>query len=376
MHGADWTKIRAKFAPLVDRVTDRDELNDLLAQMLAELGTMHSQIATGDLRTAQDSGQPGFLGATFAREPGGARIAHIYRTDPELPNDRSPLARPGVDAREGDLITAVNGTPLTAVDDIAQLLVDRAGQQVLLTLARSDPAAKDKGPKEIRTVVSAVDARHNAGLRYSDWEESRRTLVQNAGDGRIGYLHLRAMSKDDIATFAREFYAQVDREGLIIDVRRNNGGNIDSWVIEKLLRRAWAYWKPRYGEHHSRVNMQQTFRGHLVVLVDEDTYSDGETFAAGIKTLGLAPLVGMRTAGAGVWLSDSNRLADRGMARVAETPQFAVGTGEWLVENKGVEPDVTVENLPNATFKGEDAQLDAALKLLMEKMTTDPMKPL
>ena len=168
----------------------------------------------------------------------------------------------------------------------------------------------------------------------------------------------------------------VDRDGLIIDVRRNNGGNIDSWVIATLLRRAWAYWKPRYGSHGDATNMQQSFRGHLAVLVDEDTYSDGETFAAGIKALGLAPLIGMRTAGAGVWLSDDNRLADRVLARAAETPQFAIGTGEWLVENKGVEPDMTVENLPNATFKGGDAQLDAALKLLLEQMKTEPVKPL
>jgi len=378
MRGTDWPAVRAKYAPLVERVTDRDELNDVLAQMLAELGTMHSQIAPGDLRAAQDGGQPGFLGATFTREPGGARIAHIYRTDRELPDDRGPLAAPGVDAREGDLITAVNGTPVASVDDIAQLLVGQAGQQVLLTLSRTDPAAKDKPakPQEIKLVTTATSAVHNTDLRYSDWEESRRAMVEAAGGGHIGYLHLRAMGKNDIATFAREFYAQFDRDGLIIDVRRNDGGNIDSWVIEKLLRRAWAYWTPRYGAHGTATNMQQTFRGHLVVLVDESTYSDGETFAAGIKSLGLAPLIGMRTAGAGVWLSDDNRLADRGLARAAETPQFAMGTGEWLVENKGVTPDIVVENLPNATFKGGDAQLDAAIKAVQEKMKTEPVKPL
>jgi len=378
MRGTDWPAVRAKYAPLVERVTDRDELNDVLAQMLTELGTMHSQIAPGDLRSAQDGGQPGFLGATFTREPGGARIAHIYRTDRELPDDRGPLAAPGVDAREGDLITAVNGTPVSSVDDIAQLLMGQAGQQVLLTLSRTDPAAKDKAakPQEIKLVTTAASAVHNADLRYSDWEESRRAIVEAAGGGHIGYLHLRAMGKNDIATFAREFYAQFDRDGLIIDVRRNDGGNIDSWVIEKLLRRAWAYWKPRYGAHGAATNMQQTFRGHLVVLVDENTYSDGETFAAGIKSLGLAPLIGMRTAGAGVWLSDDNRLADKGLARAAETPQFAIGTGEWLVENKGVTPDIEVENLPNATFKGADAQLDAAIKAVQEKMKSDPVKPL
>jgi tricorn protease len=383
MHEVDWLKVRAKFAPLVARVTDRDELNDVLAQMLAELGTMHSQIRPGDLRSAADAAKPGFLGGIFTREPGGVRIAHIYRTDRELPGERSPLARPGVEAREGDLITAVNGIPAASADDLALLLDGTAGTQTLLTLARAEPPAKDaKDPKakpakdrELKTIVSPVDAVENARLRYSDWEEGRREAVEQAGGGKIGYLHLRAMGKDDIAGFARDFYAQIDRDGLIIDVRHNNGGNIDSWVIEKLLRRAWAYWKPRYGQAHG-TNMQQTFRGHLAVLVDETTYSDGETFAAGVKTLGLGPLIGRRTAGAGIWLSDDNGLSDRGMARAAERPQFAIGTGEWLVENKGVEPDVTVENPPNATFNGGDAQLDAAIGLLQDKLKTDPVKRL
>ena len=122
--------------------------------------------------------------------------------------------------------------------------------------------------------------------------------------------------------------------------------------------------------------MQQTFRGHLAVLVDQSTYSDGETFAAGIKALSLAPLIGKRTAGAGIWLDDDNRLADRGMARVAEFPQYSAKTGEWLVENKGVEPDVVVDNSPNATFNGADAQLDAAVQLLLKQLTADPVKKL
>lgn len=372
MRGVDWPAIRAKYAPLVERVTDRDELNDVLGQMIAELGTLHSQIRPGDLRAAQDSEGAAFLGAVLRREPGGARIAHIYRGDAELPNDGSPLARPGVDARDGDLITAVDGQPVAGARDIAELLAGRAGQQVLLTLQR-DTSDKPGGRKtaEVRTIAVAVNAKRNDALRYGDWEESRRAAVEAAGGGRIGYLHLRAMGRDDIAAFAREFYAQFDRDALIIDVRRNNGGNIDSWVIATLLRRAWAHWQPRYGRGYN-FNMQQTFRGHLAVLVDERTYSDGETFAAGVKALGLGPLIGMRTAGAGVWLSDDNRLADGGMARAAETPQYLVGTGEWLIENKGVDPDIAVENLPKATFQGTDAQLDAAVRTLLQTLEAAP----
>jgi tricorn protease len=247
---------------------------------------------------------------------------------------------------------------------------------VLLTLNRTEPG-KDKKPvhREVKTVVTPVDGVGNGRLRYADWEQGRRDAVEHSGGGKIGYLHLRAMGKDDIAAFAREFYANIDRDGLIIDVRHNNGGNIDSWVIEKLLRRSWAYWTGRYGAHHE-TNMQHTFRGHLAVLVDETTYSDGETFAAAVKSLNLAPLIGKRTAGAGIWLSDSTTLADRGAARAAETPYFAVGTGEWLVENKGVEPDIAVENPPKATFDGGDAQLDAAVKYLQDKLASEPVKKL
>jgi tricorn protease len=386
MLGVDWPAIRAKYAALVERVTDRDELNDLLGQMSSELSTLHSQVRPGDLRTASDSGKPAFLGAIFAREPNGARIVHIYRTDPEIPNERGPLDRPGVDVREGDLITAVNGTTVSAVGDIAELLTGRDGQQLLLTLTRGspvDPNAKDQPAKdpqieyrEIKAVVTAVDFDHNDALRYSDWEQGRRNVVDSASGGRIGYLHLRAMANDDIASFAREFYAQIDRDGLIIDVRRNNGGNIDSWVIEKLLRRAWAFWNSRYDRYHD-TNMQHTFQGYVAVLIDQATYSDGESFAAGVKELHIGSLIGTRTAGAGVWLSDAHTLmADNGNLRTAENAQILARTGALLIENKGVEPDITVENLPNATFKGGDAQLEAAVRFLLEKLKTDPVKRL
>ena len=367
MHGADWAAAKTKFAPLAARVTDRDELNDVLAQMSTEVSALHSQIRPGDVRAAQDTPQAGFLGALYERQADGYRIAHIFRTDPEVPSERAPLAQPGVDAREGDVITAINSRPVSEVADIAELLANQAKNQVLLTLKRNG--------KDVRTVATAIDARRNDSLRYGDWEEERRARVEKAGGGKIGYLHLRAMGPEDIATFAREFYAQYDRDALIIDVRRNNGGNIDSWVIEKLLRRTWAVWHRRGGKR-ATANMQQTFRGHLAVLIDERTYSDGETFAAAIKALKIAPLIGRKTAGAGVWLSDDNPLVDLGRARVAEMGQFSYADGTQLVEGKGIEPDIDVENLPNATYLGADAQLDRALKLLTEQLKSDPVKPL
>lgn len=367
MRGVDWNIVRSKYTPLVERVTERAELNDILGMMVAEVGALHSQVQPGDIRRPAPEGSPAGLGAVLARTAKGYRVEHVYRTEPELPNARGPLALPDVDVREGDTITALNGKPVLEARDISDLLLNQADKQVLLNVATA------KGTQRSVIVTPVAQARH-ATLRYGDWEQGLARKVDEASKGRIGYLHLRAMGANDIATFAREFYANVNRDGLIIDVRRNQGGNIDSWIIEKLLRKAWAYWAPPSGRTYP--NMQNTFRGHLVVLVDELTYSDGETFAAGIKSLGLAPLVGKRTAGAGVWLSDRNRLSDNGMVRVAENGQFSEADGQWLIEGVGVAPDVEVDNLPHASYKGHDRQLEVAIEMLQKKLKEQPVKPL
>jgi tricorn protease len=193
-------------------------------------------------------------------------------------------------------------------------------------------------------------------------------VAHQASGGRIGYLHLRAMGPADIADFAREFYAQLDKEALVIDVRFNGGGSIDSWVIEKLLRRAWAWWQTRHPEGGGTYpNMQNAFSGPLAVLINEQTYSDGETFALGVQKLRLGAVIGTPTSGAGVWLSDSNRLADNGLMRAAELAQIDA-EGGFLIEGRGVQPDRLVDNLPRATFQGEDQQLQAAVAHLLQQL--------
>jgi tricorn protease len=365
MRSVDWEAVRRRYEPLVARVTDRYELDDLLGQMAGELGILHSQVRGADLPEDDESAAPAFLGAALARDGDGVAISRIWRSDPELPSQRSPLARPGVDAAPGDRIVAINGGAVHDLAEVAAELDNQAGQQVLLELRR--------GGANHRTIVEPVAARREAELRYGDWVEGRRERVAAAAEGRIGYLHLRAMGSRDIATFAREFYANYDREGLILDVRRNRGGNVDSWILEKLLRRAWAFWATEVSR--PLTNMQQTFRGHLAVLVDDLTYSDGETFSAGIQALGLGPLVGPRTAGAGVWLSDRNRLSDRGVVRIGEYGQFGAD-GRWLIEGRGVVPDLKVVNPPRATYDGEDRQLQAAIELLLQRLAEDPVPPL
>ncbi len=350
----------------VDRITDRHELDDLFAQMMGELNVLHSQVRGGEYSQPNERPEAASLGAALESTSDGVRVQHIYRTDPELPQQASPLAKPGVNVREGDLITAVNGRPVKNQAELHQVLRNQVNKPVRLDLQR--------GRTTVQTIVHPVSISQDHRLRYEDWVQRNRTKVSEASNEDIGYLHLYAMGASDVESFAREFYANINRNGLIIDVRRNRGGNIDSWIIEKLLRRAWSFWEPNtHGAPYT--NMQNTFRGHLVVLADQLTYSDGETFSAGVKALGLGPLIGQRTAGAGVWLSGRNSLADGGMARVAETAQFAMD-GRWVIEGYGVESDIEVENLPHATFTGYDAQLNYAIDLIQRKLRDEPIPEL
>jgi tricorn protease len=365
MHGVDWPAIRTRYEPLVERITDRAELSDLLSQMVGELSALHIFVRGGELRRGQDEVTPASLGARLVRDAqaGGFRVAHVYQSDPDLPDEVSPLARAGVDVGEGDVIEQVNGVPASSVSDLGALLRNQADRQVLLRV-------RPKGATASRdVVVTPISLAREADLRYDEWEYTRRVAVEDKGKSRIGYVHLRAMGGDNIAEWAREFYPVFNRQGLIIDVRHNRGGNIDSWVLGRLLRKAWFYWQPRAGQ--PTWNMQYAFRGHMVVLTDHFTASDGEAFAEGFRRLGLGQIIGTRTWGGEIWLSSSNVLVDRGIATAAETGVYSPDR-QWLIEGHGVDPDVVVDNLPHATFRGGDAQLDAAIAHLEARIAADP----
>ncbi len=367
LHNVDYQGLLQRHRPFVDRVSDRAELNDLLAHLVGELSALHTFVRGGDVRQGADNVALGSLGARLARDEagGGYRVEHIYRSDPEYPERCSPLGQPMLNIREGDLIMAINGAPTVGVADPSLLLRNTAGLQVLLEVK---PAA---GGEAFKAIVYPLTTGAESDLRYAEWEYTRRLEVEKAGKGKIGYLHLRAMGGDNYTEWAKNFYPVFDRQGLIIDVRHNRGGNIDSWILEKLLRRAWFYWQGRVGR--PTWNMQYAFRGHLVVLCDEYTASDGEAFSEGFRRLGLGQVIGMRTWGGEIWLSQSNILVDRGIASAAETGVYSP-EGEWLIEGHGVEPDIVVDNLPRAAFRGKDAQLEAAVKYLQEKIEKKPVE--
>ncbi len=365
MHGIDWPAMLEKYMPLVDRVTTRSELSDLQAQMVSELSALHIYVYGGDHREGEDQINLASLGARLTRDEraGGYRVDHIYTADPDEPDQLSPLAKPNVNVSEGDIIEAVNGVSALAVADIGELLRNQAGKQMRLTVRSANPGE----PRSV--IVTPISMRRDSDLRYDEWEYTRRLETEELGEGKIGYLHLRAMGGRNMAEWQRNFYPVFNRQGLIIDVRHNRGGNIDSWVLEKLMREAWFYWQPRVGDPYW--NMQFAFRGHMVMLVDEWTASDGEAVAEGFRRLGLGELMGVRTWGGEIWLTSSNRLVDSGIATAAEVGVYGP-EGEWLIEGHGVEPDIVVDNLPHATFNGEDAQLKAAIEHLQRLIREDP----
>ncbi len=361
MHGVNWDAMYQKYLPLVDRVTTRNELNDLLQQLTGELSAMHTSVDGGDTRSDNKSIGVASLGATTSRDDanGGFRIDYIYKYDLDFPMGRSPLDDPYLDIRAGDIITKVNGREALTALDIGELLQNQAGKQVRLTLKRGTST---------RDVIIKPDD-NDYWLRYGDWEYENRLKVEKESGNQFAYLHLSAMGDWDLDRFYKQFYPIFNRKGLIIDVRNNNGGYIEAYIIEKLIREAWMYWKARTGEPYA--NMHYAFRGHLVVLVNGQTGSNGETFPEGIKRLGLGTTIGTRTWGGQIWIDGGYELADNGSPGVPIIGTYGLD-GKWLIEGPGFVPDIELDNLPHETFNGKDAQLDAAIKWLQKKVAEDP----
>ena len=362
MHGADYKKLLDIHLPLVDKVTDRDELDDLISLIVGELSALHTFVGGGDSRKGKEKEEFGCLGAELNLIDSKWKISHIYKTEADLPNLKSPLIRPDLDIKDGDIITAIDGVLLSNTNNPHRLLRNKVNTQVLISLERDGEISAH--------IVKTISPNDEFDMRYSEWEYNNRLKVDKDSSDDIGYVHLRAMGKVNYSEWMHNYYPIFDRKGLIIDVRNNNGGNIDSWILEKLLRKAWFYWQSR--DSKPFWNMQYAFRGHIVVLCNERTASDGEAFSEGIRRLGIGKIIGKRTWGGEIWLSMNNLLVDKGIASAAQSGVYGPER-EWLIEGHGVEPDYEVDNLPYETYLGKDNQLDFALNYLKNKIEEEPV---
>ena len=281
MHGVDWPEDpgplpaagRPRLGPTRARRRHRADGE--------RAGALHTFVIAGDARPPEDRVALGALGAVLRRDAkaGGSVVDHVYRHDPDQPNLAAPLLSPRL-AGEGGGGRREHRRPALARRP------RRAGAAARQGRAPGAAAREVRPGQRARRDCHAHHGARRGRVRYREWEYTRRLKVDADSKGQIGYVHLQAMGPTDIEQWAREFYPSFDRQGLIIDVRHNHGGNIDSWLLSKLMRKAWFYWQPRVG--NPTWNMQYAFRGHMVVLCDQNTASDGEAFTEGFRRLGSA----------------------------------------------------------------------------------------
>ncbi|MDH3262208.1 MAG: PDZ domain-containing protein [Acidimicrobiia bacterium] len=360
MAGIDWTAIHDRYLPLVDRVGSRAEFSDLMWEMQGELGTSHAYELLGDYRPEPGWFQ-GFLGADLELRGRTWRVSRIPRGDSWDASSASPLMAPGLDIAEGDAILAVDGRPVDGTVSPYERLVDRAGRTVHLTLRR--------GRRNPRVV--AVDAlRSEEMLRYRDWVERNRAHVHAETDGRVGYVHVPDMGPWGYAEFHRYFGTEVDRSGLIIDVRQNRGGHVSQLLLEKLVRRRVGYDLTRWGKPESYPN--DAPMGPMVALTDEYSGSDGDIFSHAFKLLELGPLIGKRTWGGVIGIFPRHALVD---GTITTQPEFSIWFEDvgWGVENYGTDPDIEVDIKPQDYREGRDPQMERAVREVLKLIRT--MKP-
>jgi tricorn protease len=354
--GIDWEGMFTRYAPLLERVGSRSELSDLIWELQGELGTSHAYESGGDQREPPHY-EMGFLGADFRLEDGRWRFERILPGDPWDEAASSPLARAGSRVTPGSTLLAINGIPLEANLPPSALLLRQAGAEVTLSVGDT----QGNNPKELRVKT----LKSETPLRYRTWVESCRRFVHQKSQGRVGYLHIPNMQAWGLSEFHRGFLGEIDREGLIVDVRYNGGGNVSWLLLEKLLRRPLAHVRTRW--FGTQTYPEDTPQGPLVILTNEYAGSDGDIFCQIAKQLQLAPLIGKRTWGGVIGIWPRHPLADR--TRVTQ-PEFAfwfpeIGLG---IENRGVEPDIPVDNRPQDWAAGRDHQLEVALEELLKRL--------
>ncbi|MBB4844294.1 tricorn protease [Paucibacter oligotrophus] len=359
LHGLDWDAVYARYLPLLDHVQTREDLNELLVEMIAELQVGHNRVSGGDVHQ-EAKVAVGLLGADFRVEGGYYRIAKIYGGDRWSPFMKAPLAAPGLGVKVGDYLMAINGRPLDARQNLFALLENTVGKQLSLSIA-SDPAAK--APRQAVVVPVA----NEAGLRRWDWIEGNRQYVERQSGGRLAYVYLPDTADEGFTFFNRMFFAQIGRDGLIVDDRRNGGGQAANYVLDVLSRPYLSSWKDRDGLIYDTPG--GAIYGPKAMLIDQDAGSGGDFLPYGFKRLGLGPLIGKRTWGGLIGISANPSLIDGGQL-VVPFFRFFTPEGEWRVENEGVAPDIEVELDPLQVNQGRDSQLDAAIANVLERLKT------
>ncbi len=354
MADIDWDRVRDRYEAVLPRVRTRAELSDLIWEMHGELGTSHAYEYGGDLREPPQY-RRGYLGAdyTFDEGAGGWRITQILRGDSWNRDSDSPLAEPGLNVREGDVLAAIGGKNLTREFGPDQALVNTSGREVSV-------AVRSRG-EERRIAVKALASEQS--LRYRAWVDAQRRYVHEATAQKIGYVHIPDMGPWGFSEFHRGYLSEFDRSGLIVDVRYNRGGHVSPLLLEKLARKRVGYDIARYSQKPFPYP-PESVAGPLVAITNQFAGSDGDIFSHCFKLYKLGPLVGKRTWGGVVGINPYHRLVD---GTITTQPEFSFWFKDvgWGVENYGTDPDYDVDIAPHHYREGKDPQLEFAIRLAL-----------
>jgi len=363
MHGYDWKALREQYRPWLQHVTHRSDLTYVLTELISELNIGHTYTEGGDyiLPERAKVGLPGArieLDATAGRY----RLTRIYRGHNEEAKYRSPLTEVGVDAHEGDYILAIDGVDLKADENPYRLLRNKTFT-VTLTL-NAKPSLEGARQVTYRPIDS------DASLRYLDFVLRSKESVDKLSGGKVGYLHIPDMGAPGLYEFIKWYYPQIRKEGLVVDVRANGGGNISQMILERLGKKLLGTRFGNEGDHPSTYP-STVFHGPMVALTSETSASDGDIFPYHFRFAGIGPLIGKRTWG-GVVGGGNLPLIDGGSVFVPRSGTNAP-TGEWIIEGEGVTPDIEVENDPMSMLAGHDLQLERGVQEVLKRMAEKPM---
>ncbi len=364
MHGIDWNAMRVKYGRMLDRATCRQDLGYVIGELIGELNTSHTYVYGGDLGRTADRVNVGMLGTDWKidEKAGRYRFGRILRVPDWTREIIPPLSGPGIDVKEGDYLIEINGRSVTTDANIYSYFENLANTQVTL-LVNGKPTAQ--GARK----VTVTPLRGEYTLRYLDWVERNRLTAERESGGEIGYLHLPDTYLGSAREFPKYFYAQTKKKGIIVDGRFNGGGLDPAIFLQRLNKKVHTYWTRRYS--HDQTDPALATRAHLVCITNRQAGSGGDMLPMEFQMMKMGPVIGTRTWGGLVGVSMFLSLIDGGGLTAPDYRIYDVN-GNWIVENRGVEPDIVVDLDPVEVSKGYDAQLMKAIEVLMKEIKDDP----
>ncbi len=364
MHGQDWPAVKEKYGKLIELASCREDIRFIIGEMIGELNTSHTYVFGGESKRKSKGIGTGLLGADYMADvsSGFYRFEKIYTISDWSNGITPPLAKPGLNVKEGDYLLAVNGEKISTARNIYSYFLNLNGKELILTV-NSSPSMN--GARDITVETLASENR----IKYMDWMETNRLKVEKASNGKIGYLHMPDTYMGSAVEFPKYFFSQTQKEGLIIDGRGNGGGLDPEIFFRRLKRQPHAYWTRRYS--HDQTSPHLSVRAHMACLTNRQAGSGGDELPDEFQLFNMGPVIGTRTWGGLVGVSMFIPLIDGGGL---SAPDYRIYNekGEWIVENEGVIPDIIIDNRPKEMKEGHDAQLMKAVEVVMKKIEEEP----